>query len=120
MSNKASSVKEKKPVQFGPGDTVKVHVKIIEEEGKTRIQAFEGIVLKKHGAGVSETFTVRRISYGEGVERVFPLNSPMIDRIQVIKRGKVRRAKLYYLRDRKGKSAKIKEKKITNAKKAKA
>ena len=98
-------------VDFGPGDTVKVHVKIQEEEGKVRIQIFEGVVLRKRGGGVSETFTVRRISYGEGVERIFPLHSPIIDRIELIKRGKVRRARLYYLRGRKGKRAKIEEKK---------
>lgn len=97
----------KKVVDFSPGDTVKVHVRIPEEEGKVRIQAFEGVVIKKHGSGMSKTFTVRRVSYGEGVERIFPFNSPMIDHIEMIKKGEVRRAKLYYLRGRKGKSAKI-------------
>ncbi|MFH1062090.1 MAG: 50S ribosomal protein L19 [Candidatus Omnitrophota bacterium] len=100
-------------VDFGPGDTIKVYVKIQEEEGKVRIQSFEGVVLRKRGGGVSETFTVRRVSYGEGVERIFPLHSPIIDRIEIIKQGKVRRARLYYLRDRKGKRAKIEEKKKT-------
>lgn len=98
-------------VDFGPGDTIKVHVKIQEEEGKVRIQAFEGIVVRKRGGGMSETFTVRRVSYGEGVERIFPLHSPIIDKIELVKQGKVRRARLYYLRDRKGKKAKIEEKK---------
>jgi large subunit ribosomal protein L19 len=98
-------------VNFGPGDTIKVHVKIQEEEGKVRIQAFEGIVMRKRGGGMSETFTVRRVSYGEGVERIFPLHSPIIDKIELIKKGKVRRARLYYLRDRKGKKAKVEEKK---------
>ena len=92
--------------EFNIGDTVRVYVKIVEEE-KTRIQAFEGIVIRKRGSGISQTFTVRRISYGEGVERVFPLYSPMIDSITVVRRGKVRRAKLYYLRGRRGKSARI-------------
>ncbi len=109
MSQKKA--KESKLVEFNPGDTIKVYVKIFEEEGKVRIQVFEGVVIRKHGGGISETFMVRRISYGEGVERVFPLHSPIIDRIQVVKKGKVRRAKLYYLRGRKGKSAKISEKK---------
>ena len=102
---------EPRIVDFGPGDTVKVHVKIQEEEGKVRLQIFEGVVLRKRGGGVSETFTVRRVTHGEGVERIFPVHSPIIDRIELIKSGKVRRARLYYLRDRKGKSAKIKEKK---------
>ena len=109
MAKKKSD--EPKIAKFAPGDTVKVHVKIREEEGKVRIQVFEGIVIRKRGGGVSETFTVRRLSYGEGVERIFPLNSPIIDRIQVMRKGKVRRAKLYYLRDRKGKKAKVLEKK---------
>ena len=98
-------------VDFSPGDTVKVHVKIQEEEGKVRIQVFEGVVMRKRGGGVSETFTVRRVSYGEGVERVFPLHSPIIDHVELVRKGKIRRARLYYLRDRKGKSAKIQEKK---------
>ncbi|MBU1088006.1 MAG: 50S ribosomal protein L19 [Candidatus Omnitrophica bacterium] len=104
-----------KLVDFGPGDTVKVHVKIQEEEGKVRIQTFEGVVLRKRGGGISETFTVRRVSYGEGVERIFPLHSPIIDRVELVKKGKVRRARLYYLRDRKGKKAKIEEKKEVKA-----
>lgn len=84
------------------GDTVLVYIKI-KEEGKTRIQVFEGIVIRRKGSGASATFTVRRISYGEGVERTFPLNSPSIEKIEVKKKGSVRRAKLYYLRERKGK-----------------
>lgn len=100
-----------KDVVFAPGDTVKVHVKIPEEEGKVRIQTFEGVVIGKRGGQVSKTFTVRRVSYGEGVERVFPLASPMIDRIEVVRKGKVRRGKLYYLRQRIGKSTKISEEK---------
>ena len=92
--------------EFSHGDTVKVWVKIREGE-KERLQAYEGVVIARSGGGLMESFTVRKISYGEGVERVFPVHSPMIDRIEVLKRGKVRRAKLYYLRDRRGKSARI-------------
>ena len=91
------------------GDYVKVHFKVIEGS-RERIQIFEGTVIGKRGAGVSETFTVRRISYGVGVERVFPVNSPKIDKIEVVRQGKVRRAKLYYLKDRVGKATKVKEK----------
>ncbi|MCD7058377.1 50S ribosomal protein L19 [Pelagibacterium xiamenense] len=98
--------------EFTHGDTVKVWVKIREGE-KERLQAYEGVVIARSGSGIMESFTVRKISYGEGVERVFPVHSPMIDRIEVLKRGKVRRAKLYYLRDRRGKSARIFE--STNA-----
>ncbi len=93
---------------FKPGDTVKVFVKIIEGQ-KERIQAFEGAVIRKTGGNSRATFTVRKISYGVGVERTFPLHSPVIDRIEVISKGKVRRSRLYYLRGRKGKEAKIKE-----------
>ncbi|MBS3969344.1 MAG: 50S ribosomal protein L19 [Clostridia bacterium] len=93
---------------FNVGDTVRVHVKVVEGT-RERIQVFEGIVLKRQGTGLRETFTVRRISYGVAVERTFPLHSPKIEKIEVIRKGKVRRAKLYYLRDRIGKSAKIKE-----------
>ncbi|MDC9822333.1 50S ribosomal protein L19 [Devosia sp. ZB163] len=92
--------------EFTHGDTVKVWVKIREGD-KERLQAYEGVVIARSGAGIMESFTVRKISYGEGVERVFPVLSPNIDRVEVIKRGKVRRAKLYYLRDRRGKSARI-------------
>jgi large subunit ribosomal protein L19 len=91
---------------FQPGDTVIVNVKIVEGE-RSRVQAYEGVCIGRAGSGLNENFTVRKISYGEGVERVFPLYSPMIDSIEVVRRGKVRRAKLYYLRGRRGKSARI-------------
>jgi large subunit ribosomal protein L19 len=93
---------------FRPGDTLKVYVKVIEGT-RERIQLFEGVVIKRHGTGISKTFTVRKISYGVGVERTFPLHSPKIDKIDVARRGKVRRAKLYYLRELRGKAARIKE-----------
>jgi len=99
---------------FGPGDTVRVSVKVVEGE-KERLQAFEGVVLRKRGDGVSASFTVRRISYGVGVERTFPLHSPRIDKIQVMKRASVRRSKLYYLRDLAGKAARLKEKRVAPA-----
>jgi len=95
---------------FEPGDTVSVNVKVVEGE-RTRIQAYEGVCIGRSGAGLNENFTVRKISYGEGVERVFPLYSPLVDSIKVVRRGKVRRAKLYYLRGLRGKSARIVEKK---------
>ncbi|MCF6302460.1 MAG: 50S ribosomal protein L19 [Devosiaceae bacterium] len=98
--------------EFSHGDSVKVWVKVREGE-KTRLQAYEGVVIARSGAGLNQNFTVRKISYGEGVERVFPLYSPNVDRIEILRRGKVRRAKLYYLRDRRGKSARIFE--ATNA-----
>jgi large subunit ribosomal protein L19 len=94
---------------FGPGDTVIVNVKVKEGE-RTRVQAYEGVCIGRSGGGLNESFTVRKISYGEGVERVFPIYSPMIDSIKVVRKGKVRRAKLYYLRGRRGKSARIVEK----------
>src|SRR5947208_5668044 len=94
---------------FAPGDTVLVNVKVVEGE-RARIQAYEGVCIARSGAGLNESFTVRKISYGEGVERVFPLYSPMIDSIKVVRRGKVRRAKLYYLRGRRGNAARIGEK----------
>ena len=94
---------------FGPGDTVLVNVKVIEGD-KSRVQAYEGVCIGRAGSGLNESFTVRKISYGEGVERVFPLYSPMIDSIKVVRRGKVRRAKLYYLRGLRGKAARIAEK----------
>lgn len=94
---------------FGPGDTVIVNVKV-KEGDRTRVQAYEGVCIGRSGGGLNESFTVRKISYGEGVERVFPLYSPMIDSIKLVRRGKVRRAKLYYLRGRRGKSARIVEK----------
>ena len=94
--------------KFAPGDTVKVHVKVVEG-GKQRIQVYEGVVIRKSHGGLRETFTVRKISGGIGVERTFPVHSPMLDKIEVVRRGKVRRAKLYYLRERSGKSARIEE-----------
>jgi large subunit ribosomal protein L19 len=103
----ADSVKADAP-QFAIGDTVKVSVNIREGQ-RERIQMFEGTVIAKRGSGVAETFTVRRVAYGVGVERVFPLHSPNVRKVEVIRRGKVRRAKLYYLRDRVGKAAKVKE-----------
>ena len=93
---------------FAPGDTLKVNVKVVEGE-RTRVQAYEGVCIARNGAGLHESFTVRKISYGEGVERVFPLYSPMLDSIEVVRRGKVRRAKLYYLRGLRGKKARITE-----------
>jgi large subunit ribosomal protein L19 len=96
--------------EFGPGDTLKVNVKVTEGT-RTRVQAYEGVCIARAGGGLNENFTVRKISYGEGVERVFPIYSPSIDSIEVVRRGKVRRAKLYYLRGRRGKSARITEKK---------
>lgn len=103
----ADSIKENRP-QFEIGDTVRVHVNIREGE-RERVQMFEGTVIAKRGSGVSETFTVRRVSYGVGVERVFPVNSPNVKGVDVVRNGKIRRAKLYYLRDRVGKAAKVKE-----------
>ncbi|MCL6472528.1 MAG: 50S ribosomal protein L19 [Firmicutes bacterium] len=94
---------------FGPGDTVKVHYKVVEA-GRERIQMFQGAVIKKQNGGIRETFTVRKISFGVGVERTFPLHSPKIAKIEVLSRGKVRRSKLYYLREKVGKKARIKEK----------
>jgi len=94
---------------FGPGDTVRVQVKVVEGE-KERTQAFEGVIIRKRGEGMRASFTVRRISYGVGVERTFPLHSPRIDRVDVIRRGRVRRSKLYYLRALAGKAARLKEK----------
>lgn len=94
--------------EFQPGDTLVVNVKVKEGE-RTRVQAYEGVCISRQGGGLNESFTVRKISYGEGVERVFPIYSPNIDSIKVSRRGKVRRAKLYYLRDRRGKSARIAE-----------
>jgi len=98
--------------EFGPGDTVIVNVKVVEGE-RTRVQAYEGVCIARSGGGINENFTVRKMSYGEGVERVFPIYSPLIDSIKVVRRGKVRRAKLYFLRGRTGKSARIAEKQRT-------
>ena len=104
-----AAVAEKRPVPaFEPGDTVRVSLRVTEGS-RTRLQAYEGVVIARSGGGINENFTVRKISYGEGVERVFPVYSPMIERIEVVRRGKVRRAKLYYLRGRTGKSARIVE-----------
>ncbi len=94
---------------FRPGDTLKVHVRVIEGS-RSRIQVFQGVVIRRQGGGLRETFTVRKVSFGVGVERTFPVHTPVIDRIEVLTRGDVRRAKLYYLRDLRGKKAKIKEK----------
>src|SRR5256885_16574574 len=105
--------------EFGPGDTVIVNVKVIEGE-RSRVQAYEGVCIGRAGHGLNENFTVRKISYGEGVERVFPLYSPMIDSIKLVRRGKVRRAKLYYLRGLRGKKARITEKQEGGEAEAKA
>jgi large subunit ribosomal protein L19 len=104
----AASMRTDIPV-FRPGDTVKVHVKVVEGN-RSRVQVFQGVVIRRHGGGVRETFTVRKVSFGVGVERTFPVHSPVVDHLEVVMRGDVRRAKLYYLRDLRGKKAKIKEK----------
>ncbi|WOQ18363.1 50S ribosomal protein L19 [Raineyella sp. W15-4] len=104
----AASLRDDVP-DFRPGDTVKVHVKVVEGN-RSRVQVFAGVVIARAGGGLRETFTVRKVSFGVGVERTFPVHSPIIDKIEVDRRGDVRRAKLYYLRDRRGKAAKIKEK----------
>ncbi|TAP27172.1 MULTISPECIES: 50S ribosomal protein L19 [Micrococcaceae] len=101
---------------FGAGDTLKVHVNIIEGKN-SRVQVFQGYVVGRHGDGIRETFTVRKVSFGTGVERTFPVHSPIIDKIEVVTKGDVRRAKLYYMRDRHGKAARIREKRDFNAKK---
>ena len=97
---------------FRPGDTLKVHVKVIEGN-RSRIQIFQGVVIRRQGAGIRETFTVRKVSFGVGVERTFPVHSPNLEKIELFTRGDVRRAKLYYLRDRIGKAAKVKEKRFS-------
>ncbi len=97
--------------QFGSGDTLKVHVRVVEGN-RERVQVFQGVVIRRKGSGIRETFTVRKVSFGVGVERTFPVHSPIIARIEVMTRGDVRRAKLYYLRDRIGKAAKVKEKRV--------
>ena len=104
----AASLRSDVP-EFRAGDTLKVHVKVIEGT-RSRVQVFQGIVIRRHGGGIGETFTVRKISFGVGVERTFPVHTPVIDKIEVVTRGDVRRAKLYYLRELRGKKAKIKEK----------
>ena len=105
----AASISRDDVPDFRPGDTLKVHVKVVEGT-RSRVQLFQGVVIRRHGGGIGETFTVRKISFGVGVERTFPLHTPIIDRIEVVTRGDVRRAKLYYLRNLRGKAAKIKEK----------
>ena len=106
MQNLRSDIPE-----FGPGDEVKIHVKVIEGN-KERVQIFQGNIIRRQGSGVAETYTVRKISYGVGVERTFPVHTPTVARIEVLKKGDVRRAKLYYVRDRVGKAARIKEKRV--------
>ncbi|KJS57075.1 MULTISPECIES: 50S ribosomal protein L19 [Streptomycetaceae] len=113
MSNKlaavdAASLRTDIPA-FRAGDTLKVHVRVIEGN-RSRVQVFQGVVIRRHGAGVGETFTVRKVSFNVGVERTFPVHTPVVEKIEVVTRGAVRRAKLYYLRDLRGKAAKIKEK----------
>ena len=98
---------------FGPGDTVKVHVRVVEGN-RQRIQVFQGVVIRRQGSGARETFTVRKVSFGVGVERTFPVHSPVLATIEVVTRGDVRRAKLYYLRDRVGRAAKVKEKRTVS------
>ncbi len=99
---------------FRPGDTLKVHVRVVEGN-RSRIQVFQGVVIRRQGGGLRETFTVRKVSYGVGVERTFPVHSPSIEKIEPVTRGRVRRAKLYYLRDLRGKAARIKERRDTTA-----
>jgi len=109
----ADSLRDDIP-EFRPGDTVKVHVRVVEGN-RSRIQVFQGVVLRRQGGGIRETFTVRKVSFGVGVERTFPVHTPVVERIEVVTRGDVRRAKLYYLRELRGKAAKIKEKRETIA-----
>jgi large subunit ribosomal protein L19 len=108
-AEQAARIEEKRKLpEFQPGDTVRVSVRVTEGS-RTRLQAYEGVCIARSGSGFQENFTVRKISYGEGVERVFPVYSPLVEAVEVVRRGKVRRAKLYYLRDRRGKSARISE-----------
>ncbi|MEO3997053.1 50S ribosomal protein L19 [Mesorhizobium sp. CAU 1732] len=108
-AEQAAKIEEKRKLpEFQPGDTIRVQVRVTEGT-RTRVQAYEGVCIARSGAGFQESFTVRKISYGEGVERVFPVYSPMVEAVEMVRRGKVRRAKLYYLRDRRGKSARIVE-----------
>jgi large subunit ribosomal protein L19 len=109
----ADSLRDDIP-EFRPGDTVKVHVRVVEGN-RSRIQVFQGVVIRRQGGGIRETFTVRKVSFGVGVERTFPVHTPVVDRIELVTRGDVRRAKLYYLRELRGKAAKIKEKRETVA-----
>jgi large subunit ribosomal protein L19 len=116
-AEQAAKIEAKRQLpEFSPGDTVRVLVRVTEGT-RTRIQAYEGVVIARSGGGLNESFTVRKISYGEGVERVFPLYSPLVEGVEIVRRGKVRRAKLYYLRDRRGKSARIVENTGTRARK---
>ncbi|MCY1665615.1 50S ribosomal protein L19 [Rhizobium sp. SL86] len=116
-AEQAAKIEAKRKLpEFSPGDTLRVNVKVTEGN-RTRVQAYEGVCIARSGGGINESFTVRKISYGEGVERVFPIFSPMVESVEVIRRGKVRRAKLYYLRDRRGKSARIVENTNTRARK---
>ena len=115
----AALAKKRKVPEFGPGDTLRVNVKVVEGD-RARVQAYEGVCIGRAGGGVNENFTVRKISYGEGVERVFPVHSPLIDSIEVVRRGRVRRAKLYYLRGRRGKAARIPEKQTARGKQGEA
>jgi large subunit ribosomal protein L19 len=107
----ADSLRDDIP-EFRPGDTVKVHVRVVEGN-RSRIQVFQGVVIRRQGGGIRETFTVRKVSFGVGVERTFPVHTPVVEKIEVVTRGDVRRAKLYYLRELRGKAAKIKEKRET-------
>ena len=107
----AASLRDDIP-DFRPGDTVKVHVRVIEGN-RSRIQVFQGVIIRRQGGGIRETFTVRKVSFGVGVERTFPVHTPVVEKIEVLTRGDVRRAKLYYLRELRGKAAKIKEKRET-------
>jgi len=115
----AALSKKRKIPEFAPGDTLRVNVKVVEGE-RTRVQAYEGVCIGRAGGGLNENFTVRKISYGEGVERVFPVHSPLIESIEVVRRGRVRRAKLYYLRGLRGKAARITERQEVRGKKAEA
>jgi large subunit ribosomal protein L19 len=114
----ADRLKKRSVPEFGPGDTVRVNVRVVEGE-RSRVQAYEGVCIGRAGGGIHENFTVRKISYGEGVERVFPIHSPLIDSIEVVRHGRVRRAKLYYLRGRRGKAARIPERQDSRGKKQK-
>jgi large subunit ribosomal protein L19 len=109
----ADSLRDDIP-EFRPGDTVKVHVRVVEGN-RSRIQVFQGVVIRRQGGGIRETFTVRKVSFGVGVERTFPVHTPVVEKIEVVTRGDVRRAKLYYLRELRGKAAKIKERRETVA-----
>ncbi|KQZ49367.1 50S ribosomal protein L19 [Rhizobium sp. Root149] len=116
-AEQAAKIEAKRKLpEFSPGDTLRVNV-TVREGNRTRVQAYEGVCIARSGGGINESFTVRKISYGEGVERVFPVYSPLVDSVEVVRRGKVRRAKLYYLRDRRGKSARIVENTNTRARK---